>query len=279
MRLDSHQHFWAYDPGRYGWITEAMPALRRDRLPADLAPLLRKEGVEGTIAVQARQDVEETEWLLKLADRHTFVKGVVGWVDLRSPRVEDDLARLSRHPKLVGVRHVVQDEPDERFVLGADFRRGLRLLREFSLTYDLLLRPPHLPYAAELVAELPDQPFVLDHAAKPLIREQRLDPWQRDIEALAARPNVSCKLSGLVTEASWDAWRAEEVWPYLDIVLEAFGPGRLMVGSDWPVCTLAADYAATMTLMRDFVRTCVPVHEREGVLGGNAARFYGLAEA
>jgi len=276
MRLDSHQHFWRYDPAQYGWITGDMDVLRRDLLPAELEPQLRAAGFEGSIAVQARQSLEETEWLLQLADEHPFVRGVVGWVDLCSPRVGDQLARYARHPRLVGVRHVVQDEPDDAFLARPEFRAGIARLREHRLAYDLLLFPKHLQLAARLVEEFPEQRFVLDHIGKPPIRDGLLSPWQQDVRRLAAFPNVACKLSGLVTEARWDRWRAEELHPYLDVVVEAFGVERLMVGSDWPVCTLAGDYARTVAVVVDYVKR-LPAGEQDAVLGGNAARCYGIA--
>lgn len=276
IRLDAHQHFWRYDPAQHVWMTDAMEALRRDYLPQDLAPLLHGTGFDGTIAVQARQMVEETEWLLALADRHAFIRGVVGWVDLRSPDLAAQLERLGANPKLVGVRHVVHDEPDEDFMLRPEFRRGIARLGPAGLTYDLLLRPPHLKAAIRLVDEFKDQPFVLDHIAKPGVGDVSRSLWKEDLRRLAERPNVSCKLSGLVTEADWSAWRPADFRPALDVVLEAFGGDRLMIGSDWPVCTLAADYATTMGVVMDFVRDLTP-KERDGILGGNCARFYGVA--
>ena len=278
MRIDSHQHFWHYDPAHHVWMTEAMAPLRRDYLPDDLVPLLRASRFEGTIAVQARHLLEETEWLLALAERDSSIRGVVGWVDLCSPGLPAQLERLSSHPKLVGVRHVVHDEPDDRFMLRPDFRRGIGRLAEFELTYDLLLFPRHLPVAVALADEFEDQLFVLDHIAKPAIREQLLTPWKEDLQRLAERPNVFCKLSGMVTEARWNDWRSEDFRPYLDVALEAFGPERLMIGSDWPVCTLAADYLSTMKLVVDYVDTLSP-DARAGILGGNCVRFYGLRHA
>jgi L-fuconolactonase len=275
MRIDSHQHFWRYDPARYPWIDDRMEILKRDYLPSALTPLLAASGFEGTVAVQAQQAAEETEWLLELADRSPFIRGVVGWVDLCSPAVGEELARYARRPKLVGVRHIVHDEPDDDFLLRADFRNGVARLREHALVYDLLLFPKHLPRAVSLVAELPEQPFVLDHIAKPPIRDGRLTPWQEDLRRLAAFPNVSCKLSGMVTEARWNDWRPEHLHPYLDVVLAAFGASRLMIGSDWPVCTLAGDYARTMAVVVDWSAR-LSAEEREGILGRNAARIYGL---
>lgn len=275
MRLDTHQHFWRFDPAKYPWISDAMGVLRRNYLPADLEPLLKATGFDATIAVQAQQAVDETEWLLQLADHHPFIKGVVGWVDLQSSRVGDALARLARNPKLVGVRHIVHDEPDDEFVLRPGFRAGISRLREFGLTYDLLLFPKHLPYAVRLVEEFPGQPFVLDHIAKPFIRDGTFSPWQEDVARLAACPNVFCKLSGMVTEARWGQWRAEQIHRYIDVVVEAFGTDRLMIGSDWPVCTLSGDYASTMAVVVNYVER-LSAGARAGILGDNGARFYGL---
>ncbi|MBM4155935.1 MAG: amidohydrolase [Lentisphaerae bacterium] len=278
MRLDAHQHFWTYDPAQHVWMTDAMDSLRRDYGPDELRPLLRAAGFEGTVAVQARQMIEETAWLLELADGNEFIRGVVGWVDLRSPQLRGQLERFARHPKLVGVRHVVHDEPDDAFMLRPEFRRGIAQLREFGLTYDLLLFAKHLPVAVRLVEEFPDQPFVLDHIAKPAIREGVVSPWREDLRRLAASPNVWCKLSGMVTEASWKQWRPGDFHRYLDIVVEAFGPERLMIGSDWPVCTLSGSYGDTLRIVVDYVRQ-FPAAVRDGILGGNCARFYRVAGA
>lgn len=275
MHLDSHQHFWRYNPAQQVWMTDAMGVLRRDYLPDELNPLLQTSGFDGSIAVQARQMVEETEWLLQLSDAHDFVKGVVGWVDLQSPSLGEQLNRYSPHPKFVGVRHVVHDEPDDRFMLRPEFRRGLGQLCDFSLTYDLLLFPKHLPVAVKLVSEFPEQPFVLDHIAKPAIREGQISPWKEDLKRLAESPQVYCKLSGLVTEANWKQWRPEDFHRYLDIVMEAFGPERVMIGSDWPVCAVSGAYAPTMTIVTDYIQK-YPAAIRAGILGGNCARFYGL---
>jgi L-fuconolactonase len=275
MRLDSHQHFWRYRPDHQTWMTERMGVLKRDYLPGDLKPLLQSVGFGGTIAVQARQMIEETEWLLQLADEHDLIKGVVGWVDLRSPNLRGQLETFSKHPKLVGVRHVVHDEPDDNFMLRPEFRRGIAQLREFNLTYDLLLFPKHLPVAVKLVEEFPGHPFVLDHIAKPRIGEKLFSPWQEDLAALAKLPNVCCKLSGMVTEALWKQWQPQDFHRYLDIVFAAFGLERVMIGSDWPVCTLSGDYAATMGVVTQYVQK-FPSEVREKILGGNCARFYGL---
>jgi len=278
MRLDAHQHFWRYRPAEYPWIGAGMERLARDHLPADLGPLAAAAGITGTVAVQARQSLAETEWLLDLAETSALVRGVVGWVDLRSATVADDLARLARRPALVGVRHVVQDEPDPRFLLGAAFVRGIGQLAAHGLAYDLLLYPHQLPAAEELVAHFPGQRFVLDHLGKPAVKRGEMAPWRDDIGRLARHPHCWCKLSGLVTEAAWQGWSRAQFTPYLEVALEAFSPARLLFGSDWPVCTLAAPYADVVGIVEDFVAR-LAAGEREAVMGGNCAAFYRLPEA
>ena len=275
IRIDSHQHFWKYDPREYGWIEERMGALKRDFLPADLEPQLKASGFDACVAVQARQTLEETAWLLALAERTPFVVGVVGWVDLCSADVRAQLQRLGKHSKLVGVRHIVQGEPDDRFLLRPDFGRGIALLEEFGLTYDILIYPRHLAVAAEFVNRFPRQRFVLDHLAKPEIARGEIRGWSRDVRALAAAPNVHAKLSGLVTEADWSRWTPGQIRPYLDVAFECFGPGRLMIGSDWPVCTLAGDYGGVMGVVTEYLNDR-PAAEREAVRGGNAREFWNL---
>lgn len=275
-RIDSHQHFWVYNPEQYGWITPEKGKLKRDFLPADLEPLLQASRIDGCVAVQARQCVEETEWLLQLAGRHPFIRGVVGWVDLCSPQVGEQLRRYAARPgKLVGVRHVVHDEPDDEFVLRPEFRRGIAQLEGMGLAYDLLLFPRHLEPAARLVAEFPGQQFVLDHIAKPAIGSGDMDLWIRGINKLAGFPNVACKVSGMVTEAPWGEWRPADFHPYLDAVSEAFGHGRLMTGSDWPVCTLSGEYGPVMEVVSHYISR-MPPEMQAGVLGGNCARIYRL---
>jgi L-fuconolactonase len=274
MRIDAHQHFWKYDPVEYGWIDDAMAPLRHDFLPLDAWREMAAAGFDGCVAVQARQTIEETRWLLELAAAHPFIAGVVGWLDLQSPAIEADLETLGRRPRLVGVRHIVQSEPDD-FLLRPAFRRGIGLLARFGLAYDLLIHPRHLAAAADLVARYPDQRFVLDHLAKPEIRRGAIDDWRRDLRALAAFPHVWCKLSGLVTEADWRAWTPDRIRPYLDVAFDCFGADRLMIGSDWPVCTLAASYAKTMEVVIDYL-AARPAADRDAVLGGTALRFWNL---
>ena len=275
MKIDSHQHFWRYSPTEHVWMTEEMAAIRRDFLPGDLQPLLEETGFDGCVAVQARQSLEETRWLLGLAAEHQFIRGVVGWVDLRSPDLPAQLAELAAAPKLVGVRHVVHDEPDDGFMLGDRFQGGLARLSDHGLAYDLLLFPKHLPVAVRLVSAFPDQRFVLDHIAKPAIAAGVVSPWREDLRELARHPHVSCKLSGMVTEARWREWKRDDFSRYLDIVLETFGPERVMIGSDWPVCTLSASYAATVGLVVDYVAAHASGHA-DAILGGNCARIYQL---
>jgi len=275
MRIDTHQHFWKYHPEEYPWIGRGMERLAQDRLPADLKPLIAEAGVAGTIAVQARQIVEETDALLQMADENDFIRGVVGWVDLCSPRVEEQLDRYKDHPKMVGVRHVVQDEPDERFMLREEFLHGIAGLEKRDLVYDILIFPNQLPAGIEMVKKFPDQAFILDHIAKPCIRDGRLSPWDRDIKKLAAFTNVSCKISGMVTEAKWQGWKPHDFDPYLEVVLEAFGPHRITIGSDWPVCTLAADYRSVISLAADFIGR-LSEDEQKAIWEDNPARIYRL---
>ena len=275
MRIDAHQHFWRYSAEEYDWIDDSMRVLRRDFLPSDLKNELEAAGFDACIAVQARQTPEETRWLRALADEHSFIAGVVGWVDLRAEDVRDQLDALSKNPKLVGVRHVVQAEPDDRFLLRPDFLRGVAALQEFNLTYDILIFPRHLRVAIEFASKFPKQRFVLDHLAKPFIKAQTIEPWARHIRELAKSPNVFCKLSGMVTEADWQSWKPEHIKPYLETTLEAFGPDRLMIGSDWPVCNVAGSYRQVMALVAEFIERYAP-EAREKVLGGNAQRFWHL---
>ena len=271
--IDSHQHFWTYDPALYPWIAGDLTPLARDFLPADLAPLLSERGVTGTVAVQARQDIAETQWLLQLADANPWILGVVGWVDLRAADVPAELAKV-QHPRLVGIRHVLQDESPE-FLLDEAFQRGVAQLAGAGLTYDVLVYPQHLPNSFTLCEDNPELWMVIDHCAKPGIKSAQLRPWSTDISRIAELPNVLCKVSGLVTEAAWHGWKADDFKDYLDVVFEAFGTERLMFGSDWPVCTVAGSYPQVYELIADYTGQ-LSVPERAALFGGNAARFYGL---
>lgn len=275
MRVDAHQHFWKYNPVEYEWVDDSMAAIQRDFLPEDLAPELERNQLQGSVAVQARQTLEETRWLLELADRSSKILGVVGWVELCSPDVRAQLSAFVGNPKLVGIRHIVQSEPDDRFLLRPDFLRGIASLEEFDLAYDILIYTKHLPVAAEFVERFPRQRFVLDHLAKPAIKSREIESWATGIRRLAALPNVFCKLSGLVTEADWQGWKPEDITPYLDIAFEAFGASRLMIGSDWPVCLVAGSYSRTMGVVKDYLKRH-PAEIREAVLGENARRFWRL---
>ena len=275
MHIDAHQHFWTYSAQEYEWIDDSMAIIRGDFLPEDLEPELRRNDFQGTVAVQARQMLEETRWLLELAERSSRILGVVGWVDLCSPECRSQLKRFSANPKLVGIRHIVQGEPDDRFLLREDFLRGISLLEEFDLAYDILIYTKHLPVTAEFVERFPRMRFVLDHLAKPPIKSHQIESWAAGIRRLAAFPNVSCKLSGLVTEADWKRWKPGDITPYLDVAFETFGSSRLMIGSDWPVCLVASAYGRTLDLVKSYIQH-YPAETREAVLGGNAQRFWRL---
>jgi L-fuconolactonase len=275
MRIDSHQHFWKYNPAEYVWISNDMEILQKNYLPDQLQAELSSIGFDGSIAVQARQSLEETQWILDLAEQNNFIKGVVGWVDLCSPGAEEQLFQFSRYPKLVGVRHVIHDEADDNFMLRNDFLKGIALLKKFGLTYDILIFPRHLPNTIQFVSHFPDQVFILDHIAKPLIRDKKISPWKEDIERLARFRNVYCKLSGIVTEANVNNWKQEDLIPYLDIVFAAFGPDRLMIGSDWPVCRVAGTYKKIMDIILSYISS-FPDEDKNKILGENAAHAYRL---
>ncbi|WP_339242254.1 amidohydrolase family protein [Paenibacillus sp. FSL R5-0517] len=276
MKLDAHQHFWEYNIAEYGWIGEEMKAIRQSFLPHDLEPILTQSGMDGCIAVQARQSLTETEWLLQLADQYEFIKGVVGWVDLCSDDVRNQLELLASNPVLKGVRHVIQDEPDLQYVLREDFQRGISLLKEYDLAYDLLVSKEQLPYAVDLVKAFPEQRFVLDHLAKPDIKSGILSPWREALESLAAQPNTYCKLSGIVTEADWASWTPSDFTSYLNIAIEAFGAERLMFGSDWPVSNLAASYSEVYGLIKTHTQS-LSESEQQMILGGTCAAFYQIS--
>jgi L-fuconolactonase len=275
VRIDAHQHFWRYNSAEYPWIDDTMAVLRRDFLPGDARREMDCAAVDVCVAVQARQTLDETRWLLDLAAANPFIAGVVGWVDLQADDVESQLRPFAAGSKLVGVRHIAQSEEDDRFLLGSAFCRGVSVLRHFDLTYDILIYPKHLAVAGEFVSRFPSQRFILDHLAKPRIAAGDIQEWETGIRTLAGFPHVFCKLSGLVTEADWQRWTPAEIRPYLDVVFDCFGVDRLLAGSDWPVCLLAASYARTFELI-DTYMSGRPSAERDAVMGGNAARLWRL---
>ena len=276
--IDAHQHFWRYNDSEYPWMSDEQVVLKRDYLPEELADLMTQAGVAGTVAVQARRTLSETEWLLRLAARNPFVLGVVGWVDFTSQRLEQDLERLAADPKLVGARELIHDMPDPDYATSPSHVAGVRAAGRAGLTYDLLLRPRHLRPATALVDLLPEQRFVVDHMAKPDIAGGALQPWADDLRDLARRPHVYCKVSGMVTEGEWSGQADADFQPYFDVVLEAFGSSRVMVGSDWPVCTCARDYRGTMDLARWLAAGLSPA-EQQLVFSENCRAFYSLPEA
>ena len=277
-RIDAHQHFWHFDPVRDAWMTPDMAAIRRDFLPEEFQPLLQQHGLAGCVAVQASQSEAETDWLLELAATHDFIKGVVGWVDLQADNVAERLGHYRQATKLKGFRHVLQGEADRALMLKPAFRRGIRALAEFGFTYDLLILPDQLGYAAELAGAFPNQAFVVDHLAKPPIKAQEINDWRRDIWQLAAHENVYCKVSGLVTEADWQHWQPQDFRPYLDVVFAAFGPQRVLYGSDWPVCIVAGGYSRALGLLEDYFASFTPTEQAQ-FWGDNAVRFYDLGSS
>lgn len=276
MTIDAHQHFWQFDPVRDAWITEEMNVIRRDFLPADLAPLLKAAGIDACVAVQADQSEAETQFLVDCAKGSDIVKAVVGWVDLRSPDVAERLAFWAGEPLVKGFRHIVQGEPDDKFLLREDFNHGIAALKKHGFTYDVLVFPHQLPAVEQFVERHPEQPMVIDHLAKPYIKKKEIGDWTKHIRRIARSPHVHCKLSGMVTEADMQNWKEADFRPYLDTVLEAFGPERLMYGSDWPVCLLAADYARQKSIVGNFI-SALSASEQQRIMGNNAAAFYNIS--
>lgn len=275
MNIDSHHHFWSYDAAEYGWIDDSMKRLRRDFLPADLEQEIQAAGIDGVVSVQARQTLEETEWLLSFCESNKFIRGVVGWVPLSDSGVRHPLEKLASQPQLKAVRHVVQDEPDDEFLLREDFNQGVSLLHGFGLVYDILIFERHLPVAIQFVDRHPDQVFVLDHIAKPQIGKLLLEPWRENIRELAKRPNVYCKVSGMVTEADYHRWTPAQLLTYWETVLEAFGPKRLMFGSDWPVCLVACEYIRWFEIVTQLASK-LSDPEQAALFGGTAIAAYSL---
>ena len=274
MRLDALQHFWEYDAQRDSWIDDSMSVLKSDYLPEQIEPLLKEKELEGCIAVQANQSEKETEFLLALAEAYSFIRAVVGWVDLCSENIEKRLEYYAQNPFLKGIRHIVQAEP-ENFVLKPEFQRGIGFLSQFNLVYDLLVYPSQLESGIQLVSQFPDQKFVLDHCAKPQIKIQEIKKWTRDIRRIAEEENVFCKVSGLVTEADFKNWKPSDFLPYLEVVFDAFGEDRVLYGSDWPVCLLAASYEKAYQLIDDYTIEH-SADARRKFFGDNAARIYNI---
>lgn len=275
LRIDSHQHFWKFNPRRDAWITDDMRVIQRDFLPNDLAPILESNAIDGCVSVQADQSETETFFLLDQASRHNFIKGVVGWVDLCAANLDERLQALTSQNKLKGFRHIVQAEPDDDFMLRSDFKRSIAMLKNYRFTYDILIYPKQLRTALTLVQQFPNQPFVIDHIAKPSIHESRLDNWQKQLSAFKPCDHVYCKLSGMVTEAKWNGWKPDDFLPYLDTVLETFGPNRLMYGSDWPVCLVAASYSEQLNIVEQYIAR-LSATEQAAIMGGNGIQFYNL---
>lgn len=277
MLIDSHHHFWKYNPIDYDWIDNDMSAIRRDFLPDDLAMVIANAGIDGVVSVQARQSLDETDWLLSMAHEAPFIKGVVGWLPIADTAFPGLLEKYLGYDALKSLRHVIQGEPDDEFILRRDFNQGIKLIGQTRLAYDILIFERHLPQTTKFVDRHPNQLFVLDHIAKPRIARFELSPWRENIVDLAKRPNVYCKLSGMVTEADYTRWTEAQLKPYFDTVLEAFGPHRLMFGSDWPVCQVAVDYVQWLKVVRNAIGG-LSVSEQKAVLGGNAAKVYQLSE-
>lgn len=275
MRIDAHQHFWQFDPVRDSWIGDNMAAIQKAFMPEDLQPALAENGFDGCVAVEAHQSEEQTKFLIELANRHPFIKGVVGWVDLQGENITDRLQHFSQYKIIKGFRHVLQGEPQRDLMLSQNFIRGIAALKEFDFTYDILIFPDQLIYSKNLVAQFPEQKFVIDHLAKPYIHKKEIKEWTLDIESIAKLPNVYCKVSGMVTEGDWKSWQKDDFRPYIDVIVESFGIDRILFGSDWPVCLVAASYQEVVDIVKDYFST-FSADEQQKVFGGNATAFYNL---
>ena len=275
MIIDSHQHFWNYEPEKHLWIDDEMSVIRRDFLSDDLQKVFAENGVDACVAVQADQTTEETSFLISIAENNNFIKGVVGWVNLRSESIEEDLLKYKKYDVVKGFRHVVQGEQDHNFMLRPEFLRGIELLGKYDLCYDILIFPHQLGAALELVKKFPNQKFVIDHIAKPYIKDGFFEGWAVMMREIAKHQNVYCKISGMITEAGYKTWTTEQVHPYMKLVLESFGAGRVMYGSDWPVCLVAGNYSMVKALVTDFISD-LSQEQQNAIMGGNAAKFYNL---
>ena len=275
MTIDAHQHFWYYEPVKHSWIDDAMAVIRKDFLPSDLQKVYAENKIDGCVAVQADQTLEETNFLLWLSGKHEFIKGVVGWVDLRDDKIDEVLEEYRQHEKIKGFRHIVQSETDHNFLLRPAFLNGIASLDKFGYTYDILVFPHQLGAVLEFVKRFPNQKFVIDHMAKPYIKDGLFDGWAILMKEIGKRENVYCKLSGMITEAEFNSWTPEQIMPYMNVVLEAFGPERLMFGSDWPVCLVAGSYVEVKNLVADFISK-LSLLEQAKIMGTNAIQFYNL---
>lgn len=275
MVIDSHQHFWKYEPVKHSWIDDDMSVIRRDFSPSDLAKVYQENSIDGCVAVQADQTLEETDFLIDLASINNFIKGIVGWVDLRAENIENVLEKYSTDKIVKGFRHVVQGEADHNFLLRPNFSRGISLLEKHNFTYDILVFPHQLGSVLEFVKKFPHQKFVIDHIAKPYIKDGYFEGWATMMTAIGKHKNVSCKMSGMVTEADFNTWTPEQIHPYMDTALEAFGSKRILFGSDWPVCLVAGNYSKIKKLTTDFISQLSKI-EQNSIMGNNAIEFYNL---
>jgi L-fuconolactonase len=275
MRLDAHQHFWVFDPVRDSWIDESMLDIQKDFLPWDLAPILQEHHIDGCIAVQADQTEQQNTFLIEQAEQHTFIKGIVGWVDLRANNVEENLAYYATQPLIKGFRHVLQGESQRDLMLTPAFRNGISKMEKYGFTYDILILTDQISYSETLIKSFPNQKFVIDHLAKPLIKDWEISDWKKNIQAIARYENISCKISGMVTEADWKNWKVEDFTPYLDVVFEAFGTKRLFYGSDWPVCNVAGGYGKALDVLVNYTEK-LTYTEQQDLFGDNAVRFYNI---
>lgn len=275
LRIDSHQHFWKYDSVKFDWITDEMSPIKKDFLPRNLEPVLQENNFDGCVTVQVQQTEEENSFLCSIAEGHDFVKAVVGWIDLQSKNIEERLAHYKNFKKLKGFRHILQGDEKRDLMLSPAFKRGIGLLNKYNFTYDILIFPDQLIFARELAKEFPEQKFVINHLAKPYIKDGKIDEWKKSIEAISWFENVYCKISGMVTEADWKKWRTNDFFPYLDVVVKSFGTNRIMYGSDWPVCLVAASYSQVFNIVREYFSS-FSTNELELFFGGNAVKFYNL---
>jgi L-fuconolactonase len=275
LRIDSHQHFWNFDPEKFDWITDEMSLIKRDFLPGDLKPILQQNNFDGCVTIQVQQTEEENSFLLNNAKDNDLIKGVVGWVDLQSENIDERLAYYNQFERLKGFRHILQGEKKRDLMLSQQFKRGISLLNKYNFTYDILIFPDQLGFAKKLIKEFPEQKFVIDHLAKPYIKDGKIEEWKKEMEAIGSFENVYCKISGMVTEADWKKWKTKDFFPYLDVVVKSFGTGRIMYGSDWPVCLVAASYEQALNIVKEYF-TSFSKNEQELFFGGNAIKFYNL---